>query len=290
MKHFKLDNNVWLWLKLKISTRYDRWTMPSALPRHEALFAGVQNYVLFVGHPRSGHSVVGSTIDAHSNAFISHRLDSLKYLQAGQTLPEVFYLIYKNSQRFAKTQRKLTAYRYPVANGWQGRADKLQVIGDQEGRWTSLRLMDNTHQLREQLEPSNIGLRLINVVRNPYDNIATWSMRSGMSLQKSTETYFGFCRNVEAIRQQSSEHEFLRIYHERFVDDFPEQFHRIFQFLNMEADDDLLQGCQTMVYKKSHISRHKVKWNTVLLDRIATALAKYPYLSGYNFNREDFDG
>lgn len=284
----KPDNNAWLWLKVKIGTSYDRWNLPDALLKHQKQLAGVQNYVLFVGHPRSGHSVVGSIIDAHPNALISHRLDSLKYLQAGHTLQEIFYLIFKNSQRFAKTGRKLTAYSYAVANSWQGRTDKLQVIGDQEGKWTALRLLNNTDRLHEQLEQLNVGLRLISVVRNPYDNIATWSIRSGMSLQKSANAYFTICQKIEAISQQHSQHEFLRIYHERFVEDFSAEFHRIFQFLNMEVNDALLQDCQTMLYKKCHNSRHFVKWNAALLNNIDTEMARYPYLSCYNFSHEGF--
>ena len=46
-------------------------------------FAGIGSFLMFVGHPRSGHSLVGALIDAHPNAVVAHELDALKYVEAG---------------------------------------------------------------------------------------------------------------------------------------------------------------------------------------------------------------
>jgi hypothetical protein len=35
---------------------------------------------LFIGYPRSGHSLIGSLIDAHPHAALGHELDLLKYV------------------------------------------------------------------------------------------------------------------------------------------------------------------------------------------------------------------
>ncbi len=37
-------------------------------------FSKVHTFVLFVGYPRSGHSLIGSMIDAHPNAIIAHEV------------------------------------------------------------------------------------------------------------------------------------------------------------------------------------------------------------------------
>ena len=47
------------------------------------LFVDVQTYCLFIGHGRSGHSILGALLDAHPNIILPDEVDVLKYLQAG---------------------------------------------------------------------------------------------------------------------------------------------------------------------------------------------------------------
>jgi hypothetical protein len=37
-------------------------------------FSSVRTFVLFVGYPRSGHSLIGSIMDAHPNIIIAHEV------------------------------------------------------------------------------------------------------------------------------------------------------------------------------------------------------------------------
>ena len=46
-------------------------------------FETIQLYCMFVGYPRSGHSLVGAMFDAHPDIVIAHELDALRYLKAG---------------------------------------------------------------------------------------------------------------------------------------------------------------------------------------------------------------
>src|SRR6056297_1246638 len=46
----------------------------------------VEAFVQFVGFPRSGHSLIGSVLDAHPHAIISHELDTMGLIKKG--LPE----------------------------------------------------------------------------------------------------------------------------------------------------------------------------------------------------------
>ena len=38
---------------------------------------------MFIGYPRSGHSLIGSLLDVHPNAIVAHELDALKFVGAG---------------------------------------------------------------------------------------------------------------------------------------------------------------------------------------------------------------
>lgn len=41
-------------------------------PLSQEAVDGVEKFVIFVGYPRSGHSIIGSMMDAHQNIIISH--------------------------------------------------------------------------------------------------------------------------------------------------------------------------------------------------------------------------
>ena len=56
-------------------------------------FATVRAYVMFVGQPRTGHSLVGALLDAHPNALVAHELDALKYVAAGYDRRRLYALL-----------------------------------------------------------------------------------------------------------------------------------------------------------------------------------------------------
>jgi len=43
----------------------------------------LEGYCMFIGYSRSGHTLVGSLLDAHPEMVIAHELDALKYIMAG---------------------------------------------------------------------------------------------------------------------------------------------------------------------------------------------------------------
>jgi hypothetical protein len=47
------------------------------------MFRDITAYVTSVGYPRSGHSLVGSLINAHPEALIAHELDAIALIDAG---------------------------------------------------------------------------------------------------------------------------------------------------------------------------------------------------------------
>src|SRR4051812_7341147 len=89
--------------------------------RRRSAFSGVKTFCMFLGYPRSGHSLVGSLLDAHPNMVIAHELDVLKFVRAGFSCEQIFYLLLENSENYAKAGRKYSGYSYAVPNQWQGR-------------------------------------------------------------------------------------------------------------------------------------------------------------------------
>ena len=55
----------------------------SELFAREAPFKTVEKYCMFIGYPRSGHSLIGALLDAHPNIIIAHELNDLRYFARG---------------------------------------------------------------------------------------------------------------------------------------------------------------------------------------------------------------
>ena len=59
-------------------------------------FDETKYFCLFLGWSRSGHSIVGSVLDAHPNIVITHEYDVLKYYKRNKNSKELFmYLLNK---------------------------------------------------------------------------------------------------------------------------------------------------------------------------------------------------
>ncbi|CAH3031109.1 unnamed protein product, partial [Pocillopora meandrina] len=153
------------------------------------LYRNVESFVLFVGHPRSGHSLVAAILDSHPEIIISdefnllYKFDSF-FKDLSQTDDErklrIFYDLHTRSRRQAMFGSRSSicsvSYCYNIKGGWQGYCKrKLKVIGDKNASVTTARLHHEKgrHDLRKLEKVLGIPIKLINVIRNPFDNIAT---------------------------------------------------------------------------------------------------------------------
>src|SRR2546430_1706106 len=95
-----------------------------------SLFDRVETCCLFIGYPRSGHSLIGSLIDAHPEVVLAHELDLLRYVYARFGRLALCHLALENSRAFTRRGRAATLYSYSVPGQWQGRFERIRVLGD----------------------------------------------------------------------------------------------------------------------------------------------------------------
>ena len=135
------------------------------------LLAGVERYCMFVGYPRSGHTLIGSLLNAHPEMVIAHELDALAHVQAGFSRGQIFALLLDRDCAYNEAGRSSQGYTYDVPGQWQGRFEKLRVIGDKKGGRSSMRLRANPDLLGQVRRVIGLPMRIIHEVRNPFDNI-----------------------------------------------------------------------------------------------------------------------
>ena len=114
--------------RLRLIKRYLESYFPSL--RSEKLFEAVATYCMFIGHGRSGSTLIGSLLDAHPSIIIAHELNALKHIETGFSRRRLYYLLLRNSELYAAGGRKAGGYEYSVENQWQGKFERLRVIGD----------------------------------------------------------------------------------------------------------------------------------------------------------------
>lgn len=249
-------------------------------------FQNVDKYCMFIGYPRSGHSLVGSLLDAHPNIIIAHELNALNFVDMGFNQQQIYYLILKNSRKFATQGREWSGYSYEVHHQWQGKFRDLKVIGDKKGGDSTSKLRYKPELLNVLQNKIDVPAKFIHVIRNPYDNISTMYTRSkkkDKKLADSINQYFYLCDTIAQLKQQINQGDMIDIRHEKIISNPKFWLNEICKFLEIDAGDDYLDDCANIIYQSPNKSRHKVQWNDELIETVKNKMNQYNFLSGYSY-------
>lgn len=252
-------------------------------PARAADFAALESYCMFIGYPRSGHSVVGSLLDAHQHVIIAHELNALKFVEAGCTRAELYWLLAENSRRFAEHGRQWGDYRYEVPGQWQGRYSTLKVIGDKKGGSSSMLLGQKPALLDALKRVVPERLRLLHVTRNPFDNIATMARKDTRDLGSAIRLYFGLCEVNRRVAAAAGAGNVVHLRSEDLIGDPAAALRRLAAFLDIEADAGWLAACAKTVAPSPHRSRDAAAWPAPARARVEAGIAEYEFLAGYRF-------
>eukprot|EP00041_Stephanoeca_diplocostata_P008515 m.126172 g.126172 ORF g.126172 m.126172 type:complete len:472 (+) comp17356_c0_seq1:419-1834(+) len=151
-------------------------------------------FTMFCGHPRSGHSLIGSIIDSNLRAVVSNEYDFAQHVlhPTNRLIPsrlnttsrleaQLFHMLL-NSRQCSK-KRIQAGYNYTFPHLFQGQwmqpPQQLQVIGDKKGGGTARALARHFEytlaSIADELRPIDESMRLaiLNIIRNPWDQIAS---------------------------------------------------------------------------------------------------------------------
>lgn len=257
--------------------------------KQPGLFGEVHNYVMFLGHARSGGSLAGALLDAHPNAIIADEVDVFQYVNAGFEREQIFHILLERSQRQAKkghvkAGRDQKQYSYHVPGAWQGRYERLLVIGNRKAGITTQRLGSDPHALEDlQSLLGNIRLKLILSVRNPYDTISTMNIRSGRDLESGVSQYFANCATIRELNDKVGPENLLSLRHEDLLRNPTEHLQQMCQFLELPAPESYLRACATILFQSPAASRKKVAWSPELIQKVRAQIEQYSFLEGYSY-------
>ena len=259
--------------------------------KNTELFKDVHTYCLFVGHARSGSSLVGGLLDAHPSVIIADEVDVFQYVTAGFDRGQIFNILLERSQRQArkgkvKAGRDAKQYSYQVPGQWNGDFDKLTVIGNRKAGISSQRIGQDPKLVNRLLKVLKPGIRMktILTVRNPYDTISTMNIRTGKALEPRIKQYFANCDAIVQLQQSLPPEDFLVLRHEDLLKQPEKHLLQICGCLNITAYPEYLRACSSVLFRSPAESRTKVDWPVDLVQAVKDRIAQYEFLHGYSFD------
>lgn len=252
----------------------------------KAMWQNLQTYCLFVGYTRSGHSAIGSVIDAHPQAIISHELHAIQRYFHGISRNALFAEIFWTAREQARSGRRSPSvdggsYLHQIEGQLKQNPTSIHLIGDKKGAGT---VRDFGRQGVDHLTDfkSFIGLpiKILHVLRNPFDMVAAAIVNNEVDQPYS---FLQLVPTVSQIRARYQDANWLDIYYEDVIAHPKDQFIRILNFLNLPISDTYLNVCTEYLYNEPHKRRFEVQWTPDLKLRVQTAIDHYDFLHRYTW-------
>ena len=274
----------------------------------------VETFLIFIGWPRSCHSIIGSMLDAHPNVIVAHEfflfLNMSQDLRLTRGRALLYNELYRNSYMSANggwrnNNNTQKGYSLDIDGSWQGRFTKLKVIGDKCGGDTTRmysrksRLFKTLYQLLRN--SVKVPIKVLQVIRNPFDMIATLTLYRGSGIRevKVNATVSHKYRNHTVLRKAANSIleiansvsrmvpdvrlSPLQVYCEDLIAHPTETMSKICEYLNLECSSEFLQMCADKTFKSVSMSRHLVEWDLDMLSSLIKEIKTFPFFRRYSF-------
>lgn len=246
--------------------------------------ADLERFCFFLGYARSGSTLVGALLNAHPEIVIANELDVLRYVEMGTSRNQIFSLLLQRDRDFAVFGYQWTGYDYKVPGQFQGTFERLRVMGDKRAGRSTHRLGEHPDLLDALRRTVGVPVRVIHVVRNPYDTITTMAWNSKRTLAPVVARYQRMSAAVDAARSCLDPEELLDIRYESFVEHPEEQLSELCRFLGVTTPFEYLRACASLVEPTSSRSRDRLPWSAGERREVESLIGRRPVLAGYEFD------
>ena len=236
---------------------------------------------MFAGYPRSGHTLVASILNAHPNVICSNQQFVLTNGASG--LDSILSKIEMGTHR---TQWNPNAYVEPCEK------QDVYLVGDKTGHRTVEHLLSIPEDLEKFKKIIPWPIKWIHVVRNPYDNLATWTKKNFESRKYANKNSYEREFNIafqkykalnEKINELKKTENVLSMNHEKVIRSIDKSLNELCTFLEIEKYDDWRARVIKAKWKKPRITRKHIKWHPDMRAKTAKLIRKYHWFNGYAF-------
>jgi hypothetical protein len=242
-------------------------------------FSALERVLLFVGYPRSGHSLVGALIGAHPEAIISHELNLLSLQQRGLPRERLLELIVARERHFAAINRRWEGFDYSIG-GWGGEPARPRLMGDKKGSGTALGLERHPDALAALQERLGTPVFVLHVMRHPLDNVATIARRERSSIREAFAKFNRRVETVARIRGDWPSAQWFDVRYEDVVKDVKGTLGSMLTWLDLPPSGAYLEACAQAVFKSPHKSRQLIDWRPIESD-VSALVEAHDFMAGY---------
>jgi hypothetical protein len=267
-----------------------RYLSSLLLARKNPSFADLEHFCFFIGYARSGHTLVGSMLDAHPEAVIAHELDAVNYVRHHFTRAQLFALLLERDLLFSSLGSTWAGYQYEVPSQYQGRYERLRVLGDKRGNSAALEIARWPELLDRVRRVVRVPIRVVHVTRNPFDNIATAARRHRFPLPdvsavtQATTWYEQSCEAVAKVRGLLDPSELIDFRYESFLEQPASSLAELCRFVGVEPGDAYLEACSGLVWPSAKKTRDSVEWTEAEREEVERLIERYDLLDSYSFD------
>jgi hypothetical protein len=284
--------------KAQGGTPVDRWNFPKTRKavarevgqaaihamRDRRDFRDLEHFLLFVGYPHSGSSLVGSLLNSHPEVVVSHEADVLRYVKPGMPRALLLEMVLEGDRRFARVGRRWMNIDYGFAGTCQGTFVRLRVAGDKKAQQSARRIRDDPEILARLRRTVRVPIRVLHIVRNPFDNITSMHRRPEKeTLSQVIDHYRWVADAVEAVQEQLDKSEFLAVRYESIASDPTGRMTEICHFIGVDAPEAYQAICRCFIQPSRGRSRDRIEWPAAARREVEQLIDRHPLLAGYSF-------
>lgn len=236
-------------------------------------------FLSFCGYPRSGHTLVAAILNANPNCMISNQLH--------------LYGSNKIDFNYIKSYCQNKGTWKPTTQVPHVPKKDITVVGDKTGHRTVLLLNKQPQRLGEVKNQIGLPIKWIHVVRNPFDNLATWGkleyevkQRKNISTTPTKELDIvieEYKLLNETIAKLKRSEDILTVRHEFIVTRMHNTLEEMANFLEISFDPIWRDNVRNTVWKKPRVTRRQIPWTQKQKGIVHNIISQYPWLSGYDF-------
>ena len=288
---------------------------------NESAINQVETFLFFVGYARSGHSIIASCLDAHSDIILAHEYNLFAKLVRSMTYGQLlnrtvlYNVLYQNSivqskqgWRSSKSTFNKKGYNLKMKSSasWHGRFRKLRVIGDKSAGITSRTYQnlpsDFIKALGDLSHTVQVPVKALHVIRNPYDMIATrllyrFSEDKGRKANFTPDNQINNKRHLKqatdalnleatAVDELISVHklETLEVHHADFIQSTNRTMKAICSFLGVKCSKRYLKVCSDAAFHVPHRSRNVIHWTKEGQHAVEKLIHDHQFFKRYSIN------
>ena len=263
-------------------------------------FEHLQTVCLPIGFSGTANQPLAYALTAHPNVVMGNEFRSLKNwwnngtpLAVDEFLSEILTMNDKMGTNEITYKRKKARY-YLVADQWQGRYERLAVIGDCSPRSnTEILITKKCKALEIFADNIQVPIKFIFLVRNPYDMISSstitsyWQKTRTEILNIMIDKFIKGCEQKARLLAKISQMPVASVlvwYLEDHIANPQKKLAELCDFLNIESSESYLDACAKIFYKKPSKSRYLINWPEEYKARVAATIEQYDFLSDYSWD------